>query len=149
MKLIPKSKPALGALMLLIGALAGAGYFFLLKAPTTAPTAEKPVTVSFGAEITTNVGDQGHYARVTILADVLPSKAKLGPPDASGTNTYPTLMNEAEVRSIVNETFSQFTSSQLIGSAGQVRFREKLTKNLKDEAKLTVRRIYLTEWLVQ
>lgn len=146
MKKLIKSKAGLAVIILLVGVIGGAGYFFMLKSGGSGMS--KPVTVSFGPEFTTNLGDPGHYARVIISADVLPADAQISK-TIDPTSNEPELVNQDAVRNVVNGTFSDLTSDQLIGPEGQALFREKLTKNLKDEAKLTVRRIYLTEWLVQ
>lgn len=154
--LIPKllgNKKLLPLVALALGLLFGAFYMFVLGGGSDKSAKKPPITVSFGSEFTTNIGDVGHYARVTITAEVYADEVTLvgggGEAAAPAPGEYPRLENEPEVRNVVIETFGEMSLRALSGPGGLERFRVKLMRNLRTEVKLKVVNLQFTEWLVQ
>lgn len=134
-------------LLLLLGAVGGAGWHFWLHAPAPAkhPSAP-PISIVHLNNFIVNLADTDRDAYLRVGID-LGVDAKPGKKSANGEQkTMPT----PEIRDAIISVLTTYRSSDLLTAQGKTQLKENLLEALNKRVHgVSVRKIYFTDFLVQ
>ena len=145
---MPKLKLILPIFLVLV-AVAGGAYHFVLAPKASATKAPKPHVqgelFDLAPEFVVNLTD-GHYGKVTValLLKEAPTPAQLVP-----NSETPKLMQDPVVRATVTDDLTGITTNDLIARARRDALRTQILKDLQQATDIEVTGVLFTDVVVQ